>query len=169
MEFGHLLQMVAATFIPRHQISGLRALDQGSFGQIYSGVYDGSPVAVKQCSSDGSQVGLALDLAAGVRKKCHFLTDCCFRCRSRSRCVSYSSSFLSSSASATQTLSHSGARPQTSQSTLRLPTSRTSGWSLSCARSRASTVVSTKTAWVISSTTSRKCASCLVTLHPPPS
>mmetsp|Transcript_26427 Transcript_26427/g.51506 ORF Transcript_26427/g.51506 Transcript_26427/m.51506 type:complete len:470 (+) Transcript_26427:207-1616(+) len=60
MEFGHLLQMVAATFIPRNQISNLRALDQGSFGQIYSGVYDGSAVAVKQCSSDGSQIQLKM-------------------------------------------------------------------------------------------------------------
>lgn len=60
LEFHHLIQMVTATYIPRNQISQLRPLDQGSFGQIYSGVYDGTLVAVKQCSSDGSQIKLKM-------------------------------------------------------------------------------------------------------------
>jgi serine/threonine protein kinase len=50
-EFGHLITMVAATYITRSQITGFRQLDQGSFGLIYSAAYDGSSVAVKQCSS----------------------------------------------------------------------------------------------------------------------
>jgi len=50
-EFGHLITMVAATYIPRSQITSFRQLDQGSFGMIYSASYDGSSVAVKQCSS----------------------------------------------------------------------------------------------------------------------
>ena len=64
--------MVAATYIPRSQISGFRQLDQGSFGMIYSAAYDGSSVAVKQCSSDGSQIKakmreLLLELSVLVR------------------------------------------------------------------------------------------------------
>ena len=64
--------MVAATYIPRSQISGFRALDQGSFGMIYSASYDGAAVAVKQCSSDGSQIKakmreLLLELSVLVR------------------------------------------------------------------------------------------------------
>lgn len=71
-EFGHLITMVAATYIPRSQISGFRQLDQGSFGMIYSAAYDGSSVAVKQCSSDGSQIKakmreLLLELSVLVR------------------------------------------------------------------------------------------------------
>mmetsp|Transcript_33466 Transcript_33466/g.53893 ORF Transcript_33466/g.53893 Transcript_33466/m.53893 type:complete len:436 (-) Transcript_33466:293-1600(-) len=71
-EFGHLITMVAATYIPRSQITGFRQLDQGSFGMIYSAAYDGSSVAVKQCSSDGSQIKgkmreLLLELSVLVR------------------------------------------------------------------------------------------------------
>ena len=71
-EFGHLITMVAATYIPRSQINGFRQLDQGSFGLIYSAAYDGSAVAVKQCSSDGSQIKtkmreLLLELSVLVR------------------------------------------------------------------------------------------------------
>jgi len=54
-EFGHLITMVAATYIPRSQITSFRQLDQGSFGMIYSASYDGSSVAVKQCSSVSSE------------------------------------------------------------------------------------------------------------------
>jgi hypothetical protein len=50
-EFGHLITMVAATYIPRSQITSFQQLDQGSFGLIYSAAYDGSSVAVKQCST----------------------------------------------------------------------------------------------------------------------
>mmetsp|Transcript_5974 Transcript_5974/g.21056 ORF Transcript_5974/g.21056 Transcript_5974/m.21056 type:complete len:295 (+) Transcript_5974:794-1678(+) len=64
--------MVAATYIPRSQIKKFRQLDQGSFGLIYSAEYDGSTVAVKQCSSDGSQIKakmreLLLELSVLVR------------------------------------------------------------------------------------------------------
>mmetsp|Transcript_22767 Transcript_22767/g.53830 ORF Transcript_22767/g.53830 Transcript_22767/m.53830 type:complete len:463 (+) Transcript_22767:139-1527(+) len=71
-EFSHLITMVSATYIPRSQISSFRGLDQGSFGMIYSAVYDGATVAVKQCSSDGSQIKakmreLLLELSVLVR------------------------------------------------------------------------------------------------------
>lgn len=71
-EFGHLITMVAATYIPRSQISRFQQLDQGSFGMIYSASYEGSAVAVKQCSSDGSQIKskmreLLLELSVLVR------------------------------------------------------------------------------------------------------
>ena len=56
-EFGHLITMVAATYIPRSQITSFRQLDQGSFGMIYSASYDGSSVAVKQCSSVRCRAG----------------------------------------------------------------------------------------------------------------
>ena len=68
-EFGHLITMVAATYIPRSQITGFRQLDQGSFGMIYSAAYDGSSVAVKQCSSDGSQVYFTVELYFPAKPK----------------------------------------------------------------------------------------------------
>jgi len=56
VEFSHLMQMIGLTYIPRSQVTQYQELDRGSFGTIYKALYDGAPVAVKQLSSDGSQI-----------------------------------------------------------------------------------------------------------------
>lgn len=50
-EFGHLMGMVCSTYIAKGKLSGLKEIDSGSFGKIYSTTYDGVPVAVKQISN----------------------------------------------------------------------------------------------------------------------
>ena len=56
-ELDQLVSLAEATFISKDRVKNLKAIDEGSFGQIYSATLDMSPVAVKGFSTqNGSAV-----------------------------------------------------------------------------------------------------------------